>query len=661
MKFHHVLTFLATFFLFSIELVAEEVSTVETKSNNAAVNNATLSACDPYRKKDFIPEGDVFVRNPNLLLSFPSSGNIWVRRLIEAVTGVHTGSVYSKKQFVPDDYEYMMSLFEAESRCGVRLSSVAGYTSNFEMCSEGLCLSNAPRDAMQKCKRGWIRFWTKVIFVARNPMDLIVSEFRRNNRLFMPPNSNMTITKISSYLYSRWSQWSLDLAEEIRYSWETKLYPILKGLEVAKSRESDIASGLLVLRYENLINQSLRYEELARVPGYLKFPYEPERVPCAFSLAEENRITHPRFLTLPSLMNNNRTLACKLWGLIKDFSGNMSYANPWPGLMCDESSLSPTAQIIEAPPLVINTESCLSYNAKTVIDERDLNNRTITMLLSFPGAGNTWTRLLIEGITGVLTGSVYEGDTALEEVFPGEVRCDTRLSAVKGHPFSFDPCGTALCLNNGPKIRDKCKRGRIRSWGKFLFIARDPMSSILSEFQRHVSGSHSGVATKVSRYLKSRWNYWAANLAHDIQYDWDFKVKAMMDLHSPQNFLAIKYEDLVSKTHRYEALRQIQEYLGFPFSETQLKCAIYTSDEARVHRHSKISLRSLMDTNTELQCRIWPMIKNFATYFNYTYQFANTDCSQIIQSGNHSDVMELSESEKEMFQGRNYSLKNPKS
>ena len=40
-------------------------------------------------------------------------------------------------------------------------------------------------------------------------------------------------------------------------------------------------------------------------------------------------------------------------------------------------------------------------------------------LLSLPGAGNTWTRFLIEQATGYLTGSVYQ-DHLLEETLKGE-------------------------------------------------------------------------------------------------------------------------------------------------------------------------------------------------------------------------------------------------
>ena len=42
------------------------------------------------------------------------------------------------------------------------------------------------------------------------------------------------------------------------------------------------------------------------------------------------------------------------------------------------------------------------------------------MLTSFPGSGNTWTRLLIEDVTGYFTGSVYWDQSLYDGGFLGE-------------------------------------------------------------------------------------------------------------------------------------------------------------------------------------------------------------------------------------------------
>jgi hypothetical protein len=59
------------------------------------------------------------------------------------------------------------------------------------------------------------------------------------------------------------------------------------------------------------------------------------------------------------------------------------------------------------------------------------------LLLSFPGSGNTWVRLLIEAATGYFSGSIDLSDTELKKSFPGEDVCGLTVSCVKGHPSDF--------------------------------------------------------------------------------------------------------------------------------------------------------------------------------------------------------------------------------
>lgn len=73
-------------------------------------------------------------------------------------------------------------------------------------------------------------------------------------------------------------------------------------------------------------------------------------------------------------------------------------------------------------------------------------------LYTFPGSGNTWTRLLLEYATGYYSGSVY-GDKRLLPMFPGnrcgllvrylrhlciigENVCGPMVSVIKAHPHS---------------------------------------------------------------------------------------------------------------------------------------------------------------------------------------------------------------------------------
>ena len=57
----------------------------------------------------------------------------------------------------------------------------------------------------------------------------------------------------------------------------------------------------------------------------------------------------------------------------------------------------------------------------------------VTALASFPGSGNTWTRHLIQQLTGLATGSVYRAPTLACGGFPGESRQDGSVVVVKTH------------------------------------------------------------------------------------------------------------------------------------------------------------------------------------------------------------------------------------
>ena len=84
------------------------------------------------------------------LISFPGSGNSWVRQLLETSTGVFTGSVYCDKSYVQ-----------------------AG------MVGEGVRSEFVVAVKCHSChKRAFERF-SKLIYVIRSPFDAILSEFTR--------------------------------------------------------------------------------------------------------------------------------------------------------------------------------------------------------------------------------------------------------------------------------------------------------------------------------------------------------------------------------------------------------------------------------------------------------------------------------------------------
>ena len=112
------------------------------------------------------------------------------------------------------------------------------------------------------------------------------------------------------------------------------------------------------------------------------------------------------------------------------------------------------------------------------------------LLWTFPGAGNTWLRMLLDFATGVYTGSVY-GDMSLLPLLPGEGRCDRPVIAVKAHPIHIDSNdfvlaqGGLLRLNTTRKPQYiKCSSFRFDS---AIAVVRDPYAAIWAEYKRYTN------------------------------------------------------------------------------------------------------------------------------------------------------------------------------
>jgi len=101
-------------------------------------------------------------------------------------------------------------------------------------------------------------------------------------------------------------------------------------------------------------------------------------------------------------------------------------------------------------------------------------------LYSFPGAGNTWVRLLIEYATGVYSGSIYSDET-LKPLLPAEFVCSTKNSVIKAHPHTH-PAEDLISLGF-QSDQEKCSRGGVKRFERAILLIRDPFDSIWSEYQ----------------------------------------------------------------------------------------------------------------------------------------------------------------------------------
>lgn len=153
--------------------------------------------------------------------------------------------------------------------------------------------------------------------------------------------------------------------------------------------------------------------------------------------------------------------------------------------------ISPTLQPTMNTLILPDRETCsVKYGYRGYIRQNEI--RPPPLLYSFPGAGNTWVRLLIEYSTGILTGSLHD-DLTLLPMLPGQLICNQSQSVIKAHPNFDHFSGLRQGSYRNQDTRDKCiERGDVRRFQRVAVLLRDIYESIWSEYQRRVTMSHTG-------------------------------------------------------------------------------------------------------------------------------------------------------------------------
>ncbi|XP_026903592.1 WSC domain-containing protein 1 isoform X2 [Acinonyx jubatus] len=170
-------------------------------------------------------------------------------------------------------------------------------------------------------------------------------------------------------------------------------------------------------------------------------------------------------------------------------------------------------------------------------------SKVFVALSSFPGAGNTWVRHLIEHATGFYTGSYYFDGTLYNKGFKGE----------KDHWRSQ----RTICV----KTHESGRR-EIEMFDSAILLIRNPYRSLVAEFNRKCAG-HLGYAA--DRNWKSKeWpdfvNSYAAWWSSHVL-DW---------LRYGKRLLVVHYEDL--RRSLVPTLRDMVAFLNVSVSEERLLC-----------------------------------------------------------------------------------------
>ncbi|KAB1255400.1 WSC domain-containing protein 2 [Camelus dromedarius] len=170
-------------------------------------------------------------------------------------------------------------------------------------------------------------------------------------------------------------------------------------------------------------------------------------------------------------------------------------------------------------------------------------SKQLIALASFPGAGNTWARHLIELATGFYTGSYYFDGSLYNKGFKGE----------RDHWRS----GRTICI----KTHESGQK-EIEAFDAAILLIRNPYKALMAEFNRKYGG-HIGFASH-AHWKGEEWPEFVRNYApwwatHTL--DW---------LKFGKKVLVVHFEDL--KQDLFVQLGRMVSLLGVAVREDRLLC-----------------------------------------------------------------------------------------
>mmetsp|Transcript_36106 Transcript_36106/g.84341 ORF Transcript_36106/g.84341 Transcript_36106/m.84341 type:complete len:349 (-) Transcript_36106:222-1268(-) len=174
--------------------------------------------------------------------------------------------------------------------------------------------------------------------------------------------------------------------------------------------------------------------------------------------------------------------------------------------------------------------------------------RTPTALASYPGSGNTMTRVLIEALTGVWTGSTHGNPKMVGKHFrsvgnPADDRLTENVVVVKTH----QPGRKTLRWKNATRV---------------ILIIRDPLDAIPSACNAKWE-IHTATTMHTNQVPEDKWIFWRNSNFGDQLRMWrtmiDFWTKRFDD---PDNSMIVIYEDLINVETGPAIAAEMMTFLG---------------------------------------------------------------------------------------------------
>lgn len=272
------------------------------------------------------------------------------------------------------------------------------------------------------------------------------------------------------------------------------------------------------------------------------------------------------------------------------------------------------------------------------IPESEMRKKSPPILLSQPGSGNSWTRLLVEYSTSFYTGSLEIDDKEYKSIYAGERACGIRMSAIKGHPkdLIYDKTLNIIKINN-KATRSKCRRGEIHDFNKAVVIIRNPLYAIWANYQLQTTKLHSG-KIKLEKFNISDW------ISHldNATIEWsNVHTNLFKPLHSffpADHLIIVKFEDFkkTENATNIQILNDIVKFLNYETSMDKLECAFKLAQKPKVHRthtNEDVSLstayRSIGEKNF---CAFTSRLNSFSNFFGYGNSNRPFNCSKNINA-----------------------------
>lgn len=195
---------------------------------------------------------------------------------------------------------------------------------------------------------------------------------------------------------------------------------------------------------------------------------------------------------------------------------------------------------------------CQRQDEMRFLTQEEAGKRGLFMLASYPGSGNTWSRLILEELTGIYTGSIF---------------CD-HLIAFSGH------FGEGFAVRETIAVKAHSALGRIReSPRSVIYLVRNPFHSLLSSLSWKSTKSHTISNHKESldtQVVKKELEAWSNNVHRWVERGkWSVTV--------------VSYDALVSDFE--EELKKFVSAINFPVKQEAIDCLLHNSMDA--HKRNK--------------------------------------------------------------------------